>query len=147
MSKGYPDFFGYSIFPNYGNFQLTDSGAVIIPADSWGTIFNISAKGKIYSGYVGIQDLGLADTATIIARLTVDGDVMFSRSLDDLLNHGFVGDLDIPFSLTYYSKVNNFFVVTFPLDITFANSYKLEYFTDASAQIFVHGYLNWSRVL
>lgn len=147
MGKGYPDFFGYSIFPQFGAFQLTESGAVVVAADSYGTIFDISAKGVVYSGYVATQTLGLADTSSIFARLTVDGQEMYSRVLDDQLAYGFTAEIDIPFVLVDYNRATNLYVFVIQQDITFSQSFKLEMYTDITAQIFCHGYLSWAKVI
>jgi len=145
--KGYPDFFGFSIFPQFGAYQYTDSGAIIVAANTWGTIFDISAKGRIYTGYIAIQDLGLADTSTIFVEMTVDGQLMYSFTLDVMQQIGHNQPFDLPFVLTAYDKKTNYYNVVLQSDFSFSQSVLVRVFTDATAQIFVHGYLIWAKVI
>jgi len=147
MAKGYPDFFGFSIFPQFGAYQYTDSGAIVVAADTYGTIFDIDSKGKVYTGYLHIQTLGLANTASIFVEMTVDGQMIISRPLDVLLQIGFTGALDVPFILTDYNKDTNYFTIVFMSDFSFSQSVLVRIYTDATAQIFVHGYLIWAKVI
>jgi len=145
--KGYPDFFGFSIFPQFGAYQYTDSGAIIVAANTWGTIFDISAKGRIYTGYIAIQDLGLADTSTIFVEMTVDGQLMYSFTLDVMQQIGHNQPFDLPFVLAAYDKKTNYYNVVLQSDFSFSQSVLVRVFTDATAQIFVHGYLIWAKVI
>ena len=146
MGKGYPDFFGFSIFPQFGAYQFTDSGAIIVAAGTYGTLFDIDSKGKIYTGYVSIQTLGLADTATIYLEMTVDGQRIDSQSIDEMLQINFRGSLDVPFVLTDYNRKTNYYTIVLQSDLSFSQSVKLRIYTDPTAQIFVHGYLVWAKV-
>lgn len=146
MAKGYPDFFGFSIFPQFGAYQFTDSGAIIVAANTFGTVFDVNSKGKIYSGFINVQTLGLADTATIFLEMTIDGQIMYSQTLDVMLQIGFTGALDVPFTLTNYNRKTNYYTFSFQSDLSFSQSVLVRIFTDATAQIFVHGYLIWAKV-
>lgn len=69
MAKGYPDFFGYSVFPAYGTLDFTDDGPTTF-ANSTVYPSVIVGKGLLYGGFLKIaletNDPGSAWPAIII---------------------------------------------------------------------------------
>ena len=51
MAKGYPDFFGYSMFPYYGGPYL-ETGNVITAGAGLATVLTIAAKGIVRGGSI-----------------------------------------------------------------------------------------------
>lgn len=49
MARGYPDWFGQSIFPWYGGTSEINSGLMTIPAETTKTLVTIEGKGVMYN--------------------------------------------------------------------------------------------------
>ena len=74
MAKGYPDFFGFSMFPHYGSVFFDSGGGVVAGGDTTG-IFTVSIKGQILSLYLKlstIDDFGQAHAGVIIDGTPAD---------------------------------------------------------------------------
>lgn len=71
MARGYPDFFGYSIFPSYGLFLTHDQTiAPMLDTEDFNMI-DIAGKGKVHGGYLDIDSL--ASMAGVSITITIDG--------------------------------------------------------------------------
>ena len=73
MAKGYPDFFGFSMFPWYGGI-IRSAFATTCPADTVTPIHAIVSKGSIVGGY--LQLTGVADITDILIYAWVDGQLI-----------------------------------------------------------------------
>jgi len=52
MARGYPDFFGQSVFPQYGPFQVQAVAGLNCPDSATTQIIEILGKGSTYGGYL-----------------------------------------------------------------------------------------------
>lgn len=52
MARGYPDFFGMSVFPQYGPFQVDAAIAVNCPDSAITQVIALAGKGVTYGGYL-----------------------------------------------------------------------------------------------
>lgn len=58
---GYPDFFGYSIFEQYGVYRIDDGNGIVVHHPETMTIANIPGKGKLVSGYIYVTKNNSSD--------------------------------------------------------------------------------------
>jgi len=74
MARGYPDFFGFSIFPSFGIPTEENSGWVVVGAGTTPVLVDIAGKGKSYGGelwFDGNEDAcDLAQPIVIIDGVT-----------------------------------------------------------------------------
>lgn len=71
MAKGYPDYFGQSIWPKYGTPIYTLDSDHIIPSGGAATLLSISVTGILFSIDIGVQAL---ETFTLsLLTLAIDG--------------------------------------------------------------------------
>lgn len=122
MSKGYPDFFGFSVFPQYGAFINESAGGVAVVAGASVDFFDIQSKGRVYDGYLRIY--GCTLPATVSVRLTIDGVASQWGRLDYLLRYNFTHETDYLFTLKKYNTSDDEFIVSFREGITFSSSIK-----------------------
>ena len=54
MARGYPDYFGYSMFPSYGNLLELEDGFGIAAGETI-TIMELNHKGMICGGYIRLE--------------------------------------------------------------------------------------------
>jgi len=144
MAKGYPDFFGYSVFPQFGIYQVEEKGATVIPAGDSVTVFDVEGKGTIYGGYMffGKTDI----TGLITLSLTIDGFTVILPSIKTMLEAGWIGGLDLPFIVTEVNDAIPSYTVIVQANITFAEQFKITASANVTADASVNGKLFWAKL-
>lgn len=124
MSKGYPDFFGFSMFP-FNGAVLETSGSTVIPASTTATVFEITTKGMIFAGTCAMV------TAANISKsdffVWIDGQL---AQWFDLFGSGepwFHLFDKFPIRPIYYNLEDTTYIYEFRPGITFGSSFKVEY--------------------
>lgn len=74
MAKGYPDYFGQSIWPKYGSPIVSGTVTVECPGSATTTFYSISAQGVLFSARIKVYPATWNDATCI--RLYVD-DALF----------------------------------------------------------------------
>ena len=82
MAKGYPDFFGYSMFPYYGTIYVTGTSTAVAAGATF-TAISLTMKGYIHGGFLQIE--GFDDLTTVFIRVYIDGNMLASRYLSTLI--------------------------------------------------------------
>ena len=145
MAKGYPDFFGFSIFPQFGDYKIEINDPFLVGMDAWGTIFELTAKGKLYSGFLHITT---AHSLTAIQiRFTIDGEVWTSETLPGMLTRGLSDTYAYPAVLALYNVEIGEYAWVFQQDITFASQFKVELHSSVAGAVPGWGHLHWAEVI
>jgi len=74
MARGYPDFFGFSVFPQYGPFQVQVAAGVNCPNGATTQVITIAGKGATYGGYLHLSIAQLVKNQMSV-DLDLDGNV------------------------------------------------------------------------
>ena len=148
MARGYPDFFGQSIFPKYGTpIHVLKPGTVVLDGATE-IVFNIIGKGRTYGGW--IRWLGV-DSVFRATRLivTIDAVVMTFLFPDEDLERNISSKVAQAFSLTEYAvdDINKQVVYTGEKDWTFEQSFLVQLVNDSGANIIVVGEFNWGQII
>lgn len=98
MARGYPDYFGQSIWPKYGTMFQDFSGAVTVAKDATETINTITGQGSILCGYVYL--LGKAYFPVGIVKLTIDDTEITSLNINSVEPNVF--NRDYPYPLWFH---------------------------------------------
>jgi hypothetical protein len=102
MAKGYPDFFGYSIFPQFGVPQRS-TGNVVIPTASGSVITTLTGKGVTVGGYLMVSNSD--DLPNITIRYTLDSQGVVAVDLQTLLYGSKGGGMgDFPLEMRYFDE-------------------------------------------
>ncbi|MBD3390735.1 MAG: hypothetical protein GF410_01855 [Chitinivibrionales bacterium] len=80
MAKGYPDWFGYSLFPKYGT-VTTISVDNVVPVADWTEIVALTGKGQIFGGALDITNLNTNRNAAAEIRVQLDGTTILNTDL------------------------------------------------------------------
>lgn len=85
MARGYPDFFGTSVFPSPGSASRSVSGGTNCPAGAVTSILTLTGKGTVFAGWISfINSPGLLD---LFVQLTVDGLVLAKEDIYQLYKY------------------------------------------------------------
>ena len=130
MAKGYPDFFGTSIWPKYGAPIRTGAGSVNVPAGTGVDIIDISSTGVFFFANIVLTTVG--DYALSHIDLEIDDQLMWSWWIDfDKLPTSLGGAQEL-MAITYCNKVNSYIYVVLSREIPFQHRIKIQV-TNASA--------------
>ena len=80
MARGYPDYFGQSIFPKYGGARQEVQNKVSVPAGTTKSIVTVTGKGVMYQA--GIQVLGYTAAYSDRFYLYVDNSLLATVSFE-----------------------------------------------------------------
>ena len=124
MAKGYPDFFGHSVFPQLGSFINESEGPDVIANGDTHDVFSISGKGCVYDGYHRIYLC--TDFSLTSVRLTIDGVASQWAALDTLLEYRFTQEGEYIYTLQQYCPEDQQAIIAIRDEITFATDFKSE---------------------
>ena len=124
MPRGYPDYFGQSIFMKYGSAQRAAYDGYVT-ANTENNIITISGKGRLYGGYL-YTDQGTNQKNDRV-RVYVDGVMIFSLMWEGLYTQNTTTGTPSPVSLTRYDIGSQGFAMVFGGNITFDSELKITY--------------------
>ena len=78
MSKGYPDYFGQSVWPKYGDL-IAATGGFHVHNNETTIMLAYTGQGVLSYLQIGITDIAMNDAVTI--SVEIDGDILFQQSL------------------------------------------------------------------
>jgi len=74
MARGYPDFFGFSIFPQYGTFSLDEALGQVCASGATTEITEVLGKGVTYGGYLHLS-FDAEDKETVGVIIEIDSNI------------------------------------------------------------------------
>lgn len=131
MAKGYPDFFGQSIYLRYGSINLKEVAEIVNPPSYDDNLVNIAAKGKIAGGYLLFSTAD--DLQEWVLKLTIDGVTVFEDSIITLFEDYVLEDPVTVINFQKYDTLNGKYVIGFNDNISFESSFLLELTVDVVA--------------
>lgn len=102
MARGYPDFFGYSTFPKYGQIVLCAEESGGIGAGVTDIMFQANFKGRTYGGLFDLT-CTLHAPANYTPYVIVDGVTFQSYSIQHLLNNSYNQEIGLVLQLVNYN--------------------------------------------
>jgi len=123
MARGYPDFFGFSVFPGPGAGVSNVGGVVAVAGGNTETLIELSLKGSVVGGQVYGDNLGPNGLYAI--QVTLDGvliDECFLGNMRLLYQYQDEGFL---FALNYYNLEDNDWQARVAEQLSFGFQYKL----------------------
>ncbi len=117
MAKGYPDYFGTSIWPKYGTAILAGGDAMFAIAGATTTVLSIDGQGVLVMARISYAfGAGYLESAM---RLIVDGSVFQYLSLDPNQGSGNVNGAHDLLSIAYHNELSTLAVVLLTREIPF----------------------------
>jgi hypothetical protein len=121
MARGYPDFFGSSVFPGYGSpLSVVTLAHVINAGDDYNAV-DLACKGSTGPGFIMLADCVTIDD--IAVRVTIDGVLHFLIGLDNFFNILSPIDRNHPLALTYLNREAQRVVLSIAPGIPFGQTF------------------------
>jgi len=149
MARGYPDFFGFSIFPSFGVPTEEVPGPIVIANGDRETIFQSVGKGKSYGGELWWD--GNADCLdTVTLYITMDGVSFAYETVGVHLAYGFYVDesrFARVISACLWAADTGHVTYGFNRDITWGKEVLIEVKNSSGANITANGRFRWAKVI
>jgi len=124
MAKGYPDFFGTSIWPKYGAPIWTGPGVVNVPMGATVDILDISATGVFF--YANILLVSVGDYAFCVTYLFIDDQLVWSWMIDPKNLPTSLGGAQELMAVTYCSTVTGDIYLVLSREIPFQHRIRMQ---------------------
>lgn len=122
MARGYPDFFGFSVFPFHGISYRAEHPAAAVAAGAETTLIEIAGKGILFSGYVVVSGVAAINARSLIY---VDGNRISEQTPHNaLLTNTASGYPDLQV-ISEYDVISNHYTLLMIKEITFGYQFKL----------------------
>ncbi len=146
MAKGYPDFFGMPIFPQYGTFNALQIPFGAVASGVTATLWEITGKCRLYGGSLRC-DVATNEPANSKFTVTIDDvshDCDIWRNMTKF-NSGYIGARFV--DIRRFDLVDGIFSFKVPGEIIFGLNYKLELVNASAGDIGPSGYLYYTEIL
>jgi len=145
MARGYPDFFGYSVFPYYGDLLEQDPMVAAVLAGDTETIFSLTHKGVVLGGYLYIDDS--INWLWINLRLTVDSSELISFSIESFLGINLISCPGVPINILALDMEAKGAILAFTPQISFSTEYKVEIINASVDDLVIGGGLIYTKIV
>ena len=133
MAKGYPDFFGTSIWPKYGTPIVTMVHGVVIASGASPDLITITANGVLFD--LRVEIVGLSDLQWTRVSLSIDGAVMANSWAPLDPDYAVFAGEALIIAPIYYDKAAFIFKVSLKREIPFHDSFNVLIRNDSANNI------------
>lgn len=144
MAQGYPDFFGFSVFPQYGPYRFEDPLIVGLLAGNSGNLFEVSGKGVLVGGFIYVS--GTADHGNLHIQLTADGEGSYDYVFTYFQVYGFNYPQVGNFYASWFSESDKDYLIHPSPGLTFGQSLVIGMSNASAANITIASNLWWQQV-
>ena len=145
MAKGYPDFFGYSTFPQFGRMLYTLINANCPSGGVTTDVISIVGKGRTYTGYFSI-DLGDNTGVGFNVRVEIDGQTYRMNNIRTDFTANIASVPDALLRLVYYDERGGSCFYTIAKDWTFSQSFIIQVTNGGGAAAAVFGAFHYASI-
>ena len=146
MAKGYPDYFGTPIFPQYGTFDATLTPAGAVNNGNTKTMWELTGKGRIYGGAIRSTVID-NNPEGIFFTITVD-DVSHNTDYVGLMvdrGNAHLGSRFI--QIRRYNLSDNIFMLEMMGGLIYGVNYKIVLDNRSGGDVTPYGYLYHTRIV
>ena len=143
MAKGYPDYFGQSVWPKYGEMELSTYN------DPVGTLLTIpvvdlTSQAVLHSGYIYI--FNVTNPGSVSMEVIVDGKSLGAMDLSFYFRVSGVQGIRMPFIMTEYMSAGSFCIFVVGVEIPFKSTFQVLVKNLTALDINVLSYLGYYRI-
>ncbi len=120
MAKGYPDFFGISIFPQYSAYQVDRQAPIDIVGGGSANLWTINTRAELFGGWIRFITTSDPPECTVI--MTADGSdlIIFDFALS--MKYGLIQPFKAPIVLSRYDRAEKEYGVVIQSIVRFESS-------------------------
>ena len=144
MARGYPDFFGRSIYPKYGVLQRHEAAFMGILPGATQTILNVTAQGTTGPSY--LYATGIGDLSLLVPICYIDGARLTYRSIAVMVSENNSKGEDYVFFLRRWEPASHKVYVYLTPYINFTGSYRVDLWNQSAANVDCDMYFNYYSV-
>lgn len=145
MAKGYPDFFGYSVFPQYGPYQFETPAFAALAAGISGNLFSISGKGVLTGGFIAFSSID--EPANVHIQMKPDGVDSYDYLLEYYKDYGFNFPATGMFFASDYEAADGYVTLHPTPGLTFSSSLVVYVSNNAAGAINIASNIWWQRLV
>ena len=145
MAKGYPDFYGFSIFPRHGPTYQDLLWNHAVGAGDTDTIHEITSKGRCVGGTMYLAPFGDWSEATV--HYYIDGVLISANATIEQLsvNYG-EGFSELPFRLTVYCGNGGLVRIEYVKDLAWNDSLIVTVWNASAGNLWINSYFNYTNL-
>ena len=145
MAKGYPDFFGFSTFPQFGKMLYTNINANCPGGGITTDVLSIAGKGRTYTGYFSVS-LGVTNGVSFNVRVVIDGQTYRMNNIRTDFTANIASVPDALLRLVYYVETGGSCFYTIAKDWTFAQSFIIQVTNGTGVASAVFGEFHYASI-
>jgi len=132
MAKGYPDFYGFPIFPYYGDVSEEYDAAVVVLAGAFTELFSVTGKLRVHGGFMYISSNSSMEDDFFTVE--IDGVAFYNFYVSEgIALHG--AGFNYPIVPTYIRSDYGLAYYTFQTDWLAKDTFKISYDNNHANQI------------
>lgn len=135
MPRGYPDYFGQSIWPKFGTMMYGDVFETVDPADSL-TVINLSMQGQMYWIYLRLD--APTTPLSFTGKISIDQMIDFPLYETHTDRKGVDGETGRIFKCTFDDSNKSQIVLMLSQPIPFHDTFKLTVTNDMAGDLVVY---------
>ena len=124
MNRGYPDYFGFSMFPYFGEVLVQDQLLPLPLGPGLFRIYELNHKGVILGGKFYLGTPVWPSPVEII--ITIDGAVVLQERVLDMIEWGPFSVGSSPLNVTVYNQEDSYTVHEFTREISFGQTFAVD---------------------
>ena len=128
MAKGYPDYFGQSVFPKYGPMTILSS---LVPLIGAGTTTLVTVDGQGNLSYLELNMISAAGLTSAQFAMYIDGSKIQDMNLQFMMDRAIVVGSNQPLVLSYAKLIDYTFQIELSHALPYGLSFKLTVQTGA----------------
>ena len=145
MAKGYPYYFGYSVFPFLGVYQSQDPQIAVLAPGATGDIFSVVGKMIVRGGTV--RCLYVPATMRLhYFEIIVDGTVVHTIDPQEMLNRNITNFEDNIIIIREYRSIQGYITVALTSEISVLESFILRVISAGADILGIAGELYYCNV-
>jgi len=144
MPRGYPDYFGQSIFPKYGKTRLKTQDDDTVTNNATETVLTITGKGRIFGGWIKC----LVETASnnFWVKLYIDDNIISSDQPALHRFRGIIPGVNAVVVITEYNSVSGIYTFTIGNELTFESSFRIDIYNLTGDNIYIDSDIYYTLV-
>jgi len=146
MARGYPDYFGYSMFPGPGGPTKDVSGLVNVAFGERKTLIEISAKGSLIN--CAVYGDAVSNYANYLVYLTIDGEELTPQAVENLFLLNEVGQDGNLAGISYLNAEDDDWMIFLKSGLTFSYQFLVELYNQGLAgAVNIQAYAQYNKII